>query len=250
MAVHRDLTPRLLAAAQTSPSITLTGPRQSGKTTLSRSAFPRHSYVSLEAPDVRAFAADDPRAFLARYPDGAIIDEVQRVPELPSYLQGIIDDAPEPGRWVLTGSQRPRAGRVGKPVPGRSHRDSPPPSPCPERGRPVRPAPEHAGGGTPRRRLPSHIRRSPRPLRVAAFIRRHLHRTRCEDHQPGRRPHDLPALRGAVRRAHGAAHQLLGPGERLRRISANRESLAQHTRSQLHPLSASSLPQRTWASGW
>ena len=105
MSVHRDLTPRLIAAAQKSPSITLTGPRQSGKTTLSRSAFPRHSYVSLEAPDVRAFAADDPRAFLARYPDGAIIDEVQRVPELPSYLQGIIDAAPEPGRWVLTASQ-------------------------------------------------------------------------------------------------------------------------------------------------
>ena len=105
MPVQRDLAPRLIAAAQKSPSITLTGPRQSGKTTLSRAVFPRHSYVSLEAPDVRAFAADDPRAFLAQYPDGAIIDEVQRVPELPSYLQGIIDDAPEPGRWVLTGSQ-------------------------------------------------------------------------------------------------------------------------------------------------
>ena len=105
MAVHRNLTPILMEAARKSPSITLTGPRQSGKTTLSRAAFPRHGYVSLEAPDVRAFASDDPRAFLARYPEGAIIDEVQRVPELPSYLQGIIDDAPEPGRWVLTGSQ-------------------------------------------------------------------------------------------------------------------------------------------------
>ena len=61
--------------------------------------------VSLEAPDVRAFASEDPRAFLAQYPNGAIIDEVQRVPELPSYLQGIIDSAPEPGRWTLTGSQ-------------------------------------------------------------------------------------------------------------------------------------------------
>ena len=105
MPVQRDLTPRLMAAAQQAPSITLTGPRQSGKTTLSRAVFPQHSYVSLEAPDVRAFASEDPRAFLAQYPDGAIIDEVQRVPELLSYLQGIIDDAPEPGRWVLTGSQ-------------------------------------------------------------------------------------------------------------------------------------------------
>ena len=94
-----------MAAAQTSPSITLTGPRQSGKTTLSRYVFPGHSYVSLEAPDVRAFASEDPRAFLARYPNGAIIDEVQRVPALLSYLQGIIDETPEPGRWVLTGSQ-------------------------------------------------------------------------------------------------------------------------------------------------
>ena len=105
MTIPRDLTPRLLQAAQTSPSITLTGPRQSGKTTLARAVFPQHSYVSLEAPDVRAFAAEDPRGFLARYPDGAIIDEVQRVPELPAYLQGAIDADPRPGRWILTGSQ-------------------------------------------------------------------------------------------------------------------------------------------------
>jgi predicted AAA+ superfamily ATPase len=61
--------------------------------------------VSLEAPDVRAFATDDPRAFLAQFPKGAVIDEVQRAPDLPSYLQGIIDDDPKPGRWILTGSQ-------------------------------------------------------------------------------------------------------------------------------------------------
>ena len=105
MAVQRDLTPRLIDAAQKSPSITLTGPRQSGKTTLSRAVFPQHGYVSLEALDARAFASEDPRAFLSQYPDGAIIDEVQRVPELLSYLQGIIDADPKPGRWILTGSQ-------------------------------------------------------------------------------------------------------------------------------------------------
>ena len=105
MGVKRNLTPRLLAAARSSPSLTLTGPRQSGKTTLCRAAFPRRPYVSLEAPDTRAFASEDPRAFLAQFPDGAIIDEVQRVPELPSYLQGIIDADPQPGRWILTGSQ-------------------------------------------------------------------------------------------------------------------------------------------------
>lgn len=105
MTVERDLTPRLLRAAQSSPSITLTGPRQSGKTTLAQAVFSEHTYISLEAPDVRAFAAEDPRGFLAQYPDGAIIDEVQRVPELPAYLQGIIDADPRPGGWILTGSQ-------------------------------------------------------------------------------------------------------------------------------------------------
>ncbi len=105
MTIPRDLAPRLLQAAQKSPSITLTGPRQSGKTTLARTVFPGHTYVSLEAPDTRAFATEDPRGFLARYPDGAIIDEVQRAPDLPAYLQGIIDADPRPGRWILTGSQ-------------------------------------------------------------------------------------------------------------------------------------------------
>ena len=85
--------------------MTVTGPRQSGKTTLCRAVFPQHAYVSLEAPDVRSFAAQDPRAFLAQFPGGAVIDEVQRVPGLMSYLQGVIDADPVPGRWVLTGSQ-------------------------------------------------------------------------------------------------------------------------------------------------
>jgi len=103
--VTRDLTPYLKAVAAKFPAITLTGPRQSGKTTLCRALFPRHAYVSLEAPDIRAFARDDPRAFLAQYEHGAIIDEVQRCPELPSYLQEVIDARPAPGRWILTGSQ-------------------------------------------------------------------------------------------------------------------------------------------------
>lgn len=87
------------------PAVTLTGPRQSGKSTLCRGLFPEKPYANLEAPDVRAFASDDPRAFLGQFPEGAILDEVQRTPELPSYLQGLIDDDPTPGRWILTGSQ-------------------------------------------------------------------------------------------------------------------------------------------------
>lgn len=105
MVIQRDLAARLERSAQHAPAITLTGPRQSGKTTLSRAVFAQHSYVSLETPDVRAFATDDPRRFLAQFPNGAIIDEVQRVPDLPSYLQGLIDADPAPGRWILTGSQ-------------------------------------------------------------------------------------------------------------------------------------------------
>lgn len=105
MTVFRDLAPRLEKAAKTAPAVTLTGPRQSGKTTLCQTVFPEHPYVSLEAPDVRSFATDDPRAFLTQFPRGAIIDEVQRAPDLPSYLQGLIDADPTPGQWILTGSQ-------------------------------------------------------------------------------------------------------------------------------------------------
>jgi predicted AAA+ superfamily ATPase len=103
--IQRDLTPQLLKAARQFPAVTLTGPRQSGKSTLCRGLFPDLPFANLEAPDIRAFATDDPRAFLGQFPGGAIIDEVQRAPELPSYLQGIIDADPAPGRWILTGSQ-------------------------------------------------------------------------------------------------------------------------------------------------
>ncbi len=87
------------------PVITLTGPRQSGKTTLARAAFADKPYVSLETPDEREFAATDPRGFLARFPAGAIIDEVQHVPALFSWLQTDVDAADQMGRFILTGSQ-------------------------------------------------------------------------------------------------------------------------------------------------
>jgi predicted AAA+ superfamily ATPase len=87
------------------PVVTLTGPRQSGKTTLVRAAFPDLAYVSLEDPDVRARALEDPRGFLRAHADGVIIDEVQRAPDLPSYIQGMVDEDPRPGRFILTGSQ-------------------------------------------------------------------------------------------------------------------------------------------------
>ena len=103
--IRRDLTARLRAAAKAFPAVTLTGPRQSGKSTLCRAVFSKHAYANLETPDVRGFALEDPRAFLAQFPRGAVIDEIQRCPNLLSYLQGLIDERPQPGRWILTGSQ-------------------------------------------------------------------------------------------------------------------------------------------------
>ena len=97
--VLKNVTDQFKAAA-------VVGPRQSGKTTLAKMTFPENPYVSLETPDERERANRDPRLFLSRYPDGCIIDEVQRVPELLSYLQGIIDERSDKGHYILTGSQQ------------------------------------------------------------------------------------------------------------------------------------------------
>lgn len=104
--IPRLLAPKLLQLAQGFPVLTLTGPRQSGKSTLVRTVFPQLPYLSLEDPDLRLLAQQDPRRFLSLYPDGAIFDEVQRVPELFSYLQSVVDRTPSPtAPYVLTGSQ-------------------------------------------------------------------------------------------------------------------------------------------------
>jgi uncharacterized protein len=104
-AIRRDLEPELKQRAARSPVVVLTGPRQSGKTTLVRKVFGSLPYRNLEAPDVRERALSDPRGFLSSLPDGAVLDEIQRAPELLSYVQVDVDAHPEPGRWVLTGSQ-------------------------------------------------------------------------------------------------------------------------------------------------
>jgi len=102
--IPRTLGRRLRALSRAFPVVTVTGPRQSGKTTLCRATFPAKPYASLEAPDVRAFAREDPRGFLAQYPAGAVLDEVQRAPDLLSYVQTIVDENPARGRFILTGS--------------------------------------------------------------------------------------------------------------------------------------------------
>ncbi len=103
----RNITPELLESSREYPVVTLLGPRQSGKTTLARETFPDKPYYLLETPDVRSAAEIDPRGFLAQLPDGAILDEIQRVPILLSYLQGIVDEAQKPGMFILTGSHQP-----------------------------------------------------------------------------------------------------------------------------------------------
>jgi uncharacterized protein len=102
----RNAVPTLFRLARQFPVVAMTGPRQSGKTTLARQAFASKPYVSLENPIELSFAQSDPRSFLARYAQGAIFDEAQRWPDLFSYLQGMVDDDRVPGRFVLTGSQQ------------------------------------------------------------------------------------------------------------------------------------------------
>lgn len=103
--IPRTLAGPLLAAASQYPVVTVTGPRQSGKTTLCRATFPEHAYVSLEPLDNREFATQDPRGFLAQFQGGVILDEAQRTPELFGYLQEAVDETPSPGRFIISGSE-------------------------------------------------------------------------------------------------------------------------------------------------
>jgi predicted AAA+ superfamily ATPase len=119
--IPRTLTARLKEAAAQLPVVTLTGPRQSGKTTLCRAAFPGKKYVNLEPLDTRDLARGDPRGFLAEHAAGVILDEIQNVPELLSYIQADVDEDPSPGRFILTGSQQLAANRaIGQTLAGRT----------------------------------------------------------------------------------------------------------------------------------
>ena len=120
--VAREAEPLARTLAREFKVVAIVGPRQSGKTTLAKAVFAAKPYASLEDPDLLRFAQEDPRRFLGQYPDGALIDEAQRCPDLFSYLQGIVDLRREAGQFVLTGSQhfglvqrisQSLAGRVG-----------------------------------------------------------------------------------------------------------------------------------------
>ena len=104
--IEREITPLILRLFGQYPIVTVTGPRQSGKTTLCRSAFPDLAYANLEDPDAREFAQSDPRRFLSQFPFGAVLDEIQRVPGLLSYLQVLVDEDRRNGQFVLTGSEQ------------------------------------------------------------------------------------------------------------------------------------------------
>jgi uncharacterized protein len=101
---HRDLTTEIQELAKSYPIVTILGPRQSGKTTITKMTFPEKTYVSLEDLDTRQLALSDPRGFLSKYPHGAILDEVQKAPELLSYIQTIVDADTRKGLFILTGS--------------------------------------------------------------------------------------------------------------------------------------------------
>lgn len=106
MIIKRNIEPEILALAKEYPVVTVLGPRQAGKTTLVRQCFPEKPYVNLEHPEIRAIAHADPKYFLGQYPDGAIFDEIQRLPELLSYLQVIVDEKKINGLFILTGSHQ------------------------------------------------------------------------------------------------------------------------------------------------
>ena len=105
MLITRHIGEQILNSCQKYPVISITGPRQSGKTTLAKMLFPDYAYISLERPDYRLQAIEDPSRFIQSYPGGVILDEVQRVPDLFSYIQYVVDEEKKPGRFILTGSQ-------------------------------------------------------------------------------------------------------------------------------------------------
>ncbi|MCD4654101.1 ATP-binding protein [bacterium] len=119
--IVRDITNELIQCSTEYPVVTVLGPRQSGKTTLLQMTFPHNSYYSLEDPDIRLAAEIDPRGFLGNIKGDCILDEVQRLPALLSYIQGVVDKNKKSGQFVLTGSHQPSLhGAISQSLAGRT----------------------------------------------------------------------------------------------------------------------------------
>jgi len=106
LVIDRSISGELLTLITEYPVVTIMGPRQAGKTTLAQTALPGYAYSNLELPEVRELAQNDPKAYLAQFPSKTIIDEIQRVPALLSYIQVIVDQEKQNGRFILTGSHQ------------------------------------------------------------------------------------------------------------------------------------------------
>ena len=104
--LRRTIEQEFIESTKSYPVVTIIGPRQSGKTTLARTVFASKAYVNLEIPEERALATSDPKRFLRQFPQGAILDEIQRVPQLISYIQAIVDEQDQNGLFILTGSHQ------------------------------------------------------------------------------------------------------------------------------------------------
>ena len=104
--IKREAEKTILRLSQLYPVVTVTGPRQSGKTTLARTVFKNKKYVSLEDPDQLDFAVKDPKGFLTQEKTGLLIDEIQNAPELFSYMQRLVDERQKPGHFIITGSRQ------------------------------------------------------------------------------------------------------------------------------------------------
>jgi len=104
--IKRQLSAHIKRLSKSYPVVTITGPRQSGKTTLCRAVFPNYDYCNLEDLEKRQFALEDPKGFLAQFSGSVILDEIQRAPDLPSYIQVLVDESKRNGQFILTGSQQ------------------------------------------------------------------------------------------------------------------------------------------------
>lgn len=222
----------LLRLARGFPVLALTGPRQSGKTTLARSTFPQKTYVSLENPDERDLAESDPKRFLARFPEGAILDEVQRCPQLLSWLQGVVDERQVMGQFILTGSvQFDLIAGMSQSLAGRIGRVELLPMSLPEMARgdclPDSLDDLLLNGGYPA------IYQRAGCLGLVSELCCHLPRTGCasDNHRP--RPVAVPALRAHVRRSFRAVAQSGGARRGLRYFGSDGSRMVVRPGSQL-----------------